>query len=198
MTQSGQVKPGSFKRWLTPQTLTWLVVGLLVAQLAFWVVFRAVNLDEGWYLWAGQEVFRGRLLYRDFAFTQTPLLPYVYGAVQGVFGSSLYLGRIVTALFGLAAALLSAATARRLAGPWAGFFALLILASTVLVATAYTFTATYGLASAMLAGAFYLALRLAPGSQTRGAGGGGPGAGRGRAAVDGGRLPAAGPLCGPD
>lgn len=165
MTQSGQVDPRSAKRWFSPQALAWLVMGLLVAQLAFWVVFRAVNLDEGWYLWAGQEVFQGRLLYRDFAYTQTPLLPYVYGPLQLLFGSSLYGGRIVTALLGLGAALLSMSTARRLAGPWAGFFALLILASTVLVATAYTFTATYGLASLLLAAAFYLALRLAPGSR---------------------------------
>lgn len=165
VTQSGQVNPGSSKRWRSPQALTWLALGVLAAQLTFWGIFRAVNLDEGWYLWAGQEVYQGRLLYRDFAYTQTPLLPYVYGAVQAVFGSSLYLGRVVTALFGLAAAVLSMATARRLAGPWAGLFTVLLLASTLLAVTAFTFTATYGLAAALLAAAFYLALRLAPGSQ---------------------------------
>lgn len=165
MTQTNQVYRASIRRWLTPQTLTWLALGLLVAQLAFWVVFRLVNLDEGWYLWAGQEVYQGRLLYRDFAYTQTPLLPYVYGLLQLLFGSSLYLGRVVTALFGLAAAVLSMATARRLAGPWAGLFTLLLLASTLLAVTAFTFTATYGLAAALLAAAFYLALRLAPGSR---------------------------------
>ncbi|HSN76209.1 MAG TPA: glycosyltransferase family 39 protein [Anaerolineae bacterium] len=150
---------------MTPQALTWLVVGLFVAQLAYWIVFRLVNLDEGWYLWAGQEVYRGRLLYRDFAYTQTPLLPYIYGPVQLLFGNGLYVGRIVTALFGLLAALLSAATARRLAGPWAGLFALLFLATTFLAVTAFTFTATYGLAACLLALAFYLALRLAPGTR---------------------------------
>lgn len=165
MTQSNQVNPEAHRRWLTPQALTWLVVGLLVAQLAYWIVFRLVNLDEGWYLWAGKEVYQGCLLYRDFAYTQTPLLPYVYGPVQLLFGNGLYVGRIVTALFGLAAALLSVATARRLAGPWAGLFTLLILATTLLAVTAFSFTATYGLAAALLAAAFYLALRLAPGTQ---------------------------------
>lgn len=147
-----------------PQLLAWLAVGLLVAQLAFWVIFRLVNLDEGWYLWAGQGVYQGRLLYRDFAYTQTPLLPYVYGLLQWIFGSSLYLGRIITALFGLTTALLSAATARRLAGPWAGLFTLLFLATASLVITAFTFTATYGLTACLLAATFYLALRLEPGT----------------------------------
>lgn len=152
----------AYGRRSAAHTLELLVAALFVAQLAFWIVFRLVNLDEGWYLWAGQEVFRGRLLYRDFAYTQTPLLPYVYGPVQLVFGSTLYTGRIVTALFGLAAALLSVATARRLAGSSAGLFALLVLASTLLAITAFAFTATYGLAACLLAVAFYLALRLPP------------------------------------
>lgn len=157
--------PEANTNWLTPQKLALLLVVLFAAQLVFWVFYRLVSLDEGWYLWAGKEVYRGRQLYRDFAYTQMPLLPYVYGALQLVFGNGLYVGRILTALFGLTTAMLSATTARRLAGPWARVFVLAFFATTFLATTAYSYTATYGLTACLLAVAFYLALRLSPGTK---------------------------------
>lgn len=63
-----------------------------------------LNQDEGWYLYAAKQITEGRLLYRDFMFTQGPALPYIYGIFFpliekfGVEG-----GRLLTALFGLAA-----------------------------------------------------------------------------------------------
>ena len=74
-----------------------------------------LNQDEGWYLYAARSVSEGRLPYRDFAFTQAPLLPLVYSALwpqkYGVAG-----GRLVTALLGLGSAIAVAALAWRLAG----------------------------------------------------------------------------------
>ncbi len=64
-----------------------------------------LNQDEGWYLYAAKQVTEGNVLYRDFMFTQGPALPFVYGVLFpiiekfGVAG-----GRLVSALFGLAAA----------------------------------------------------------------------------------------------
>ncbi len=72
---------------------------LTASELLFLILFRKVNLDEGWYLWAGKLVMAGKLLYRDFVYTQTPLLPYVYGISQQLLGEGLYQGRMVTSLF---------------------------------------------------------------------------------------------------
>lgn len=155
----------SLARQISPSALHWILLLLLAAELVFWVVFRLVNLDEGWYLWAAKEVFSGRRLYGDFAYTQTPLLPYIYGLAQLLLGQGLLAGRALTAAFGFAAAVLSAATARRIAGPWAGVGALLFLLTTFLAITAYGYTATYGLTSLLLAAAFYLAARMQPGSR---------------------------------
>lgn len=140
--------------------LEWALIAFLAAQLAFWVVYRLVNLDEGWYLWAGKEVYQGKVLYRDFAYTQTPLLPYLYGLVQQVLGDSLYLGRGLTAFFGILTALLSAATARQRAGVWAGVWTLLLFSTTFLAVTAFSYTATYALTACCLAAAFYSAATL--------------------------------------
>ena len=79
-----------------------------------------LNQDEGWYMYAAQSVREGRLPYRDFFFTQGPVLPFVYSrlapvwmardsCLHGILG-----GRIVTFAFGLAATLAAAALARRL------------------------------------------------------------------------------------
>lgn len=79
----------------------WHIV-LLLLLFAYTVhgvllVYRSpINADEGWYLHAASLVMDGELPYRDFAFTQTPLLPYVYGPFQGIFGNSLILGRWTT------------------------------------------------------------------------------------------------------
>lgn len=86
---------GSAKLW---RMLT--ICGLAVfvfSSLAFLLLGR-VNADEGWYLYASQLVFRGKVPYRDFAYTQTPLLPYVYGLPQILLGPGLYLGRVTSLL----------------------------------------------------------------------------------------------------
>lgn len=74
----------------------------LVIYLAFafsFILLGKANADEGWYLYASKLVYEGQLPYQDFAYTQTPLLPYVYGIAQKIFSPSIYLGRIVTSFF---------------------------------------------------------------------------------------------------
>ena len=79
------------------------------------IVLGNLNLDEGWYLQAAANKAVGKMPYRDFFFTQAPLLPDVYGlllplwAPAGVLG-----GRIVTAVIGLFAALFAASGVRLL------------------------------------------------------------------------------------
>jgi hypothetical protein len=87
-------------------------LALVLAAANFW--FGNLNQDEGWYLYAALESARGQLPYRDFFFTQGPLLPLVYGWLSplwspwGVAG-----GRLLTVLFGLAGGALAALLAAR-------------------------------------------------------------------------------------
>ena len=61
---------------------------------AAWFVGAARSvIDEGVYLNAGRLVFEGALPYRDFPFSQGPLVPYVYGAALEGFGVSVVVGR---------------------------------------------------------------------------------------------------------
>jgi len=43
-----------------------------------------LNQDEGWYLYAASQVADQKMVYRDFAFTQAPMLPLVYGLFYGI------------------------------------------------------------------------------------------------------------------
>ena len=88
-----------------------------VVLAAFAVWFGGLNQDEGWYLYAAQLVGEGKMLYRDFAFTQGPLLPKFYSSFAWVWanGRGLLGARIFTMGLGLVGVLLAAGLARRLA-----------------------------------------------------------------------------------
>ena len=136
-----------------------LAVLLILVEVAWLLLYRRVNQDEGWYLWAAKLVFERKLLYRDFAYPQTPLLPYVYGAFTRVFGQGLYQGRLITALFAVATMALGAAIARRRGGRPADLVFLLLQAS-ALYAAAYHFayTAPYALCAFLIMLGIYVAL----------------------------------------
>ena len=86
-------------------SITVIAVGLSVILSAANLFMGSLNQDEGWYLYAAKQITEGHVLYRDFMFTQGSALPYIYGVFFpiiekfGVAG-----GRLITALFGLAAA----------------------------------------------------------------------------------------------
>ncbi len=101
----------------------WSQAVLALATLLVWLVLTAMNLwmgelnqDEGWYLYAAKSLRLGLVPYRDFAFTQPPMLPLVYAMVYPwISGLGLLGGRLLTALFGTVALLAAAALAMRLA-----------------------------------------------------------------------------------
>lgn len=136
-----------------------LLVMSILATFLLLLFFRRVNLDEGWYLGAAQRVYDGQLLYRDFAYTQTPLLPYVYGVIEPLLGLGLYQGRLLTILLGLLAWWLSVVSAFRLGGGRAAFYCLGLLATSFFAATQYTYTATYALTACLMAAAIDVSLR---------------------------------------
>jgi hypothetical protein len=59
-----------------------------------------MNADEGYYAIAARNVMRGLVPYRDFAYTQMPILPYFNGALMRLLGYRLITQRIVNAMWG--------------------------------------------------------------------------------------------------
>lgn len=99
-------------------SITVLAVGLSILLGTANLFLGNLNQDEGWYLYAAKQITQGHVLYRDFMFTQGSALPYVYGVLfpiiekLGVEG-----GRLITSLFGLAAAGCAAWLAARSVSP---------------------------------------------------------------------------------
>ena len=84
------------------------------------MLYGQINADEGWYLYSSKLVYDGQIPYQDFAFTQTPLLPYIYGFFQNFIEPGIYLGRITSVLFSGMALILSIQTAKKVSGSVAG------------------------------------------------------------------------------
>lgn len=145
----------------------WIVA--LVA-LAGWLALAGANLfmgelnqDEGWYLYAARLVSEGKLPFRDFAFTQGPMLPMVYSVTHPlVKWGGLGAGRAVTALLGLFAALAGAALAARLSprqkAP-AALLAFILIALNVYHSYFTTVVKTYSLCALFLTTGFVLVAR---------------------------------------
>ncbi len=92
------------------------VAAAILAVAAVWL--GALNQDEGWYLYAANLVSEGKMLYRDFFYTQGPLLPLVYSPFRWVWDSFGLLGaRIFTALIGIAGIVLASRLAGLLSPP---------------------------------------------------------------------------------
>lgn len=117
--------------------------------------FGDLNQDEGWYLYAARQVHEGGLPYRDFAFTQGPMLPLVYSLAHplverwGVAG-----GRLFTLLLGFAGSILAVALASRVAPSGrkcvAALLAFILIAGSVYQSYFTTVVKTYSLCSLFL------------------------------------------------
>jgi len=122
-----------------------------------------LNQDEGWYLLAARSVSEGQMPYRDFAFTQAPVLPYVYSLLSGVIREYGVLGgRLITQAFGGLAILFSVLLAARLASPGArrnaALTCLILVGINVYQSYFFTIVKTYSLCSAFfMLGLFLLA-----------------------------------------
>lgn len=157
--------------WKGPYRLAWFAV-LALALVNVW--FGPLNQDEGWYLLAAQNVSRGMTPYRDFLYTQGPVLPYAYGWIAGAWSDAGVLGgRLVTAVFGLLATVFFALVAGELArrrdpdafGP-AFFLAFVLLGLSPDWSYFTAIPKTYALGSFLLALGFALSLG-APGRPNR-------------------------------
>lgn len=134
---------------------------------AFNLVFGDLNQDEGWYLYAARMVAHGQMPYRDFAFTQGPMLPLVYGFLHPLWGSfGVAGGRVLTALLGLLACFGGAALAARLvpekepsAKKAAAFTAFCLIALNMVQSYFSAVVKTYSLCSLFLIFGFLLLTR---------------------------------------
>lgn len=67
--------------------LTAVIIALVFVAIASIFVIRGdSNADEGFYALISREVMQGKVPYRDLAYTQTPLLPYIQGVAMSVIG----------------------------------------------------------------------------------------------------------------
>ncbi len=110
------------------QLVTLVGIALFLVETVVCVAFGPLNADEGWYLYSSQLVFQGLLPYRDFAYTQMPLLPYVYGLPQ-LLVHSLVLARLTSAVLSAGTLVMSIVVARKYAGMWAGALTALLFAA---------------------------------------------------------------------
>jgi hypothetical protein len=77
-----------------------LAAALYLGIAGHFVRHGMINFDEGFYAYVARDVMRGRLPYRDFAYTQTPLLPYLQGAAMSVTGYGVREQRWINAAVG--------------------------------------------------------------------------------------------------
>ena len=93
---------------LSARTLAWIGAGagLLLVLCVYSVLagyYRHTGMmapDESFYTVAAREVWEGRMPYRDFAYTQTPLLPYLSGLALHAVGFGMDNHRLVNAVWG--------------------------------------------------------------------------------------------------
>ncbi len=101
-----------------------IVFGAFYCVIALIMVFWGrLHVDEGFYHLIAALTADGHVPYRDYIYVQTPLYPYIYGALSNLFGQSFVAVRIYSVLFGFAAFLLAVVTARKNGGVTAAFIA---------------------------------------------------------------------------
>ena len=143
-----------------------------LAAAAVWM--GGLNQDEGWYLYAANLVAEGKMPYRDFFYTQGPMLPIVYSAFAWIWKSFGILGaRVFTLLIGAFGMLLAAALARRLAPEGrrgeAAVATFLLLGSNLYHIYYVTIPKTYALAALfVMAGFLFIDIAQAAWSRSRG------------------------------
>ncbi len=141
---------GTASPFRIPQDRTRLVtligIGLCVIGCLVYLELGQVNGDEGWYLYASKLVFQGELPYRDFAYTQMPLLPYIYGVIQ-VIHPNLFGGRVTSVLLSIGTLVLSMVIARRYGGARAASITTLLFAGFTLCIYFNSIVKTYALVS---------------------------------------------------
>lgn len=132
----------------------------ILAFLVYFLFYGQPNADEGWYLYASHLVYRGQTLYQDFAYTQMPLLPYIYGLPQVIVPSFL-VGRITSIIFFLATVAMSCKISHVVVGKPGIFWVLMLYATYTTGLYSGVAVKTYALTAFFMVGTlFWLLLPL--------------------------------------
>lgn len=130
-----------------------LAAAVVLGSAAVWM--GSLNQDEGWYLYAANLVAGGKMPYRDFAFTQGPVLPYAYSLATGIWRSWGLLGaRIFNLALGVLGIGVFCLFARRTKG--SALVTFLLLGCNLYHLYYLAIPKTYALAALAVACAFYL------------------------------------------
>lgn len=73
---------------------------IYLSAAGFYVERGKANADEGFYAYASYSVMHGKIPYRDFAYTQMPVLPYLQGALMSFTGFGVRQQRWINACLG--------------------------------------------------------------------------------------------------
>lgn len=130
-------------------------ITLFSLNSVLFILLGQANADEGWYLYASKLVYAGQHPYQDFAYSQTPLLPYIYGIAQNLFSQSIYLGRVTSAIFSTIAFVLSLMVARNYGGKMASGITSLLGATFTYGIYFQSITKTYALTTFFFILAFF-------------------------------------------
>ncbi len=87
---------------LFPASLAFVVAAYLAAAI-FHVAFGSMNVDEGFYAAATRAVWQGEVPYRDFGFTQPPVVIYANAPLLAALRFGLFEQRVVNAFWGVLA-----------------------------------------------------------------------------------------------
>ena len=117
-----------------------------------------IHSDEAAYLYAAQNVYHGKLLYKDFFFLQPPIYPYIYGAVQ-LIKPGFLTGRLTSIFWGMLSTILLYLIARKLGNPLAGFMTVCLISSNLFQLYFFVVTRLYALTCALLCLACYLLIQ---------------------------------------
>ena len=154
----------------TPPSLAFVVTLAAVihcVSASFHVYTGGMNPDEGFYAIAARAVMHGEVPYRDFGYTQMPLLPYVNGPWLALTGYGLFEQRWLNGIWGALALVLASRWVARRTWPLLG----VAFAVTFSLSPAWMYFMhlgkTYAFTSLVVIAATYAFVELSPGWKKR-------------------------------
>ncbi len=129
-----------------------VVFGTHLTLFSYYLDHHRMGADEGFYAIAARNVMEGKIPYRDFAYTQMPLLPYLNGVMMEIFGYGLLQQRAINIGWSCVGLLAIILAVRQRLGRWEpGFVAAFTVAASPHFVGMLTMGNTHGSAVMFLA-----------------------------------------------
>jgi hypothetical protein len=152
---------GAARTWARSAPWVWHAAVAVVQAIVLVpaAVLRYVDGDEGYYLLSAELVMAGELPYRDFMYTQMPLLPYFYGLWTEALGGGWLAARLLSVVFAVGIGVLLFDVAVRRFGRSLALVGVALYTFSGLVFAWFPTVKTHALATFLLFAAFALADR---------------------------------------